>query len=178
VTALGDVQLGVLDARRLSGEYASLSSGFRGLLLSLDGRLRKVTDRAAELYAKSFRKNGLAKDKKLVMKEGSPKKSVYAITQGEAYVMRRTAKGYLPLLTLGEGDVFGNVPFMDMGHEPRRARVLASEDLKVEVVNGEDLKQEYDGLSATLKNLVNSLATCVSMTTAVACRLREGKQLF
>jgi len=64
---------------------------------------------------------------------------------------------------------------MDMGHEPRRARVLASEDLKVEVLNGEDLKEEYDGLSATLRNLVNSIATCVSMTTAVACRLREGK---
>jgi hypothetical protein len=178
VTAVGDVQLGVLDARRLSGEYASLSSGFRGLLLSLDGRLRKVTDRAAELYAKHLRNNGLAKDKKLVMKEGSPKKAVYAITRGEAYVVRRTAKGYLPLLTLGEGDVFGNVPFVDVGHEPRRARILASEDLKVEVVNGEDLKEEYDGLSATLKNLVNSMATCVSMTTAVACRLREGKKLY
>jgi len=175
VTALGDVQLGVLDARRLSGEYASLSASFRGLLLSLDGRLRKVTERAVELYAKNYRDNGLAKDKKLVMKEGSPKKAVYTITQGEAYVMRRTAKGYLPLLTLGEGEVFGNVPFMDMGHEPRRARVLASEDLKVEVLNGEDLKEEYDGLSATLRNLVNSIATCVSMTTAVACRLREGK---
>ncbi|MDY6952250.1 MAG: cyclic nucleotide-binding domain-containing protein [Thermodesulfobacteriota bacterium] len=177
VTAAGDVQLGVLDARRLSGEYATLSSDFRGLLLSLDGRLRKITDRAVELYAKKHKNNGLAKNKRLVMKEDSPKKSVYTITGGEAYVMRRTAKGYLPLLTLREGDVFGNVPFVDLGHEPRRARVLASDDLKVDKVDGELITREYDGLSATLRNLVDSMATCVSLTTTVACHLKEGKRL-
>jgi hypothetical protein len=177
VTADGDVQLGVLDARRLSGEYAILSSEFRGLLLSLDGRLRKITDRAVELYANQYKNNGLAKNKKLVMKEDSPKKAVYAITGGEAYVMRRTSKGYLPLLTLGEGDVFGNVPFVDLGHEPRRARVLASEDLRVDKVDGELIAKEYDDLSPTLKNLVDSMAACVSLTTTVACHLREGKRL-
>jgi hypothetical protein len=119
----------------------------------------------------------LAKDKKLVMKEDSPKKAVYAIKEGEAYVMRRTATGYLPLLTLGEGDVFGDVPFVDVGHEPRRARVLASDNLKVDKVDGELIRKEYDRLSATLRNLVDSMATCVSLTTTVACRLKEGKRL-
>jgi len=176
VTATGDVQLGVLDARRLSGEYATLSSDFRGLLLSLDGRLRKITDRVVELYSKEYKNNGLAKNKRLVMKEDSPKRAVYAITGGEAYVMRRTAKGYVPLLTLGEGDVFGNVPFVDLGHEPRRARVLASDDLKVDKVDSEVITREYDGLSATLRNLVDSMAACVSLTTTVACHLKEGKR--
>ncbi|MDY6839396.1 MAG: cyclic nucleotide-binding domain-containing protein [Thermodesulfobacteriota bacterium] len=176
VTAAGDVQLGVLDARRISGEYATLSSDFRGLLLSLDGRLRKITDRAVELYSRKYKSNGLAKNKRLVMKEDSPKKAVYTITAGEAYVMRKTAKGYLPLLTLGEGDVFGDLPFVDLGHEPRRARVLASDDLRVDKVDGELITREYHGLSPTLRNLVDSMASCVSVTTTVACHLKEGKR--
>jgi len=177
VTAVGEVQLGVLDTQRLAGEYATLSSDFRALLLSLDGRLRKVTDRAVELSLKRYKTNGFTKDKKLVLKEGSPKKDVYTIKEGKAYVIRHTSQGYLPLLTFEEGDVFGYVPFMDMGHEPRCASVLASKDLKVNKLDSEGLQKEYERLSGTFKRLVDSVTTCVSLTTRLACELREQETL-
>jgi len=177
VTAVGEVQLGVLDTQRLAGEYATLSSDFRALLLSLDGRLRKVTDRAVDLSMKRYKTNGFTKDKKLVLKEGSAKKDVYTIKEGKAYVIRHTSKGYLPLLTFEEGDVFGYVPFMDMGHEPRCASVLASEDLKVNRLDSEGLQKEYEQLSGTFRRLVDSVTTCVSLTTRLACELREQETL-
>jgi CRP-like cAMP-binding protein len=173
VTAVGEVQLGVLDTQRLAGEYASLSPDFRRLLLSLDGRLRKVTDRAVDLSLKTYKTNGFTNDKKLVLKEGSSKKDVYTIKEGKAYVIRNTSQGYLPLLTFEEGDVFGYVPFMDMGHEPRCASVLASKDLKVNKLDSEGLQKEYDQLSGTFRRLVDNVTTCVSLTTRLACHLRE-----
>jgi CRP-like cAMP-binding protein len=117
VTAVGSVQLGVLDIRRMADEYSSLSPEFKGLLLSLDGRLRKTTDLTQELFTEKYQPNGLTKDKKLILKEGSSKEDVFVIEKGETHVIRRTAKGYLPLLTLEKGDIFGYVPFMDMGHD-------------------------------------------------------------
>ncbi len=177
VTAVGNVQLGVLDTQRLSGEYASLSSDFRALLLSLDGRLRKVTDRAVDLSMNTYKTNGFTKDKKLVLKEGSAKKELYTIKEGEAYVIRHTSQGYLPLLTFEEGDVFGYVPFLDVGHEPRRASVLASKDLKVSRLDSEGLQKEYDQLSGTFRRLIDSVTTCVSLTTRLACHLREQETL-
>ncbi len=169
VTAVGNVQLGVLDVQRLSQDYTSLSSDFKMLLLSLDGRLKKVTDMAVDLFAKNHKDNGFTKDKKLIIKEGSSKEQLFTITEGETHVIRRTPKGYLQLLTLEKGDVFGYVPFMDVGHEPRSASVIASKDLKVTRLDGDALQEEYDQLSGTLKNLIDSVGTCVSMTTRVAC---------
>jgi CRP-like cAMP-binding protein len=169
VTAVGNVQLGVLDTQRLSQDYASLSSDFKGLLLSLDGRLKKITDAAVDLSAKNQKTNGLTKDKKLIIKQGSSNEGVFTITDGETHIVRRTPNGYLELLTLEKGDVFGYVPFLDVGHEPRSASVIASKDLKVSKLDGQALQEEYDQLSGTLKNIIDNVGTCVSMTTRVAC---------
>ncbi|MBW1676221.1 MAG: DUF4388 domain-containing protein, partial [Deltaproteobacteria bacterium] len=70
VTAVGNVQLGVLDAERLSEEYASLSPEFRQLLLSLDARLIKITDTAVDLFMKKNRPDRLIGDKEVIIKEG------------------------------------------------------------------------------------------------------------
>lgn len=176
VTAAGNVQLGVLDTQRMSEECSSLSSDFRGLLLSLDGRLRKITDTAQDLFTKKHDSDGSTKDKKLIIKEGSSNQEVFTIAQGQADVIRRTAKGYLSLLTLGQGDVFGYVPFMDVGHEPRRASVLASKDLKVNKLDINSIQKEYDQLSQVLRRLIDGVITSISVTTSFACNLHETTQ--
>lgn len=175
-TAVGNVQLGVLDTQRLAGECASLSLDFRGLLLSLDARLTRITDRAGDLFMKKNKVNTLNRGKKvIIIKEGPSKQELFTITDGEAYVIRRTPRGYLPLLTLKEGDVFGYVPFIDIGHEPRCASVLASKHLKVNKLDTENLQKEYDQLSTAFKGLIENVATCVSVTTRLADYLQEEK---
>ncbi|MBW1706478.1 MAG: cyclic nucleotide-binding domain-containing protein [Deltaproteobacteria bacterium] len=171
VTAMGEVQLGLLDAQRLSGEYASLSLDFRNLLFSLAGRLGKITDSTVNLFQKSYNTDGLTKGKQVIVEKGSSKEEIFTIIEGETYVIGETPKGDLPLFALQKKDVFGNVPFIDFGHEPRNAVVLASKDLKVDKLDPEKLRQEFSQLSGTFKNLIFDLGTCVSVTTRLACHL-------
>lgn len=168
-TAVGNVQLGVLDSERLAEEYASLSSEFRELLLSLDARLMKITDTLSDLFMKKTKPpDGLIDDKEVIIEEGCSREEVFTITEGEAYMIRRTPQGCLSLLTLKKGDVFGYVPFMDMGHEFRCASVVASKDLKVNRFDMDSLRKEYDRLSPGFKGIIEHTATCVSLTTRLA----------
>ena len=171
VTALGEVQLGLLDTQRLSGEYASLSSDFRGLLFSLAGRLGKITDSTVKLFQKSHNTDGLTKGKQVIVEKGSSKEEIFTIIEGETCVVGKTPKGDLPLLALQKKDVFGYVPFIDFGHEPRSAAVLGSKDLKVDKLDPENIREEFNQLSGTFKNLIFDLGTCVSVTTRLACKL-------
>lgn len=174
-TASGDIRLGLLDTEPLSREYASLSPDFKGLLLSLDGRLRKVTDRVVELFMKENKTKGLTEGKKVILKKGSSKEGAFTITDGESCVVGQSKKGYVALLTLGKNDFFGHVPFMDMGHEPRSALVMASKDLKVNMLDMGNLQGEYNNLSETFKNVILNTTACVLMATRMAYYLHEKK---
>ncbi len=175
IAALGDAQLGLLDTEFLSREFTSLSPDFRRILLNINGRLRKITDRAVELFMKEDKIKLFTKDKKVIIKKGSSTKEVFTIMQGEAYVIGQTRKGYLPLLTLEKDEFFGYMPFMDMYHEPRSALVLASKDLKVNKLEMESLEKEYEQLSNTFRNMIYNTCACIFVTTKLAYHLHEGK---
>jgi hypothetical protein len=175
VTALGDVQLGLLDSELLHGGFSSLSAEFKGLLLSLDRRLRKTTDRACELYANEGKSAGIPKDSKVVLKKGSSKEEAFTIIEGEAYVMGQTQKSSLPLVTLKKDDVFGYVPFMDMGQEPRYASIVSSKDLKVQRLDIERFRQEYEQLSDTIKKMIYVTCTCIFSTTKLVAALYQKR---
>jgi CRP-like cAMP-binding protein len=175
VTALDDVQLGLLDTEFLYRDFMSLSPDFRKILLSLDGRLRKITDRALELFMKEDKIEGFTKNKKIVIKKGSSKQETFSILEGETYVVGQTQKGYLPLLTLEKDEVFGYMPFADMGHEPRSALVLASKDLKAHKLDTESIQKEYETLSGTFRNMIYNSCMCTLLTTKMAYHLHELK---
>ena len=174
-TAKGNVRLGLLDTERLSREYESLSRDFRLLLLSLDDRLTQVTDRVVELFMRKDRSKELTKGKKALLKRGSSKKGAFTITDGETCVVGKSKRGPLALVTLKEKDVFGNLPFLDMGHEPRSASVMASENLKVNKLDVESMQEEYDNLSETFRNLIFNAGSCIFMTTRMAYHLHEKR---
>ncbi|MBW2609984.1 MAG: cyclic nucleotide-binding domain-containing protein [Deltaproteobacteria bacterium] len=169
VTAVGEVHLGLLDTLRLSGDYASLSTDFKGLLLSQTSTLKKLTDRAVDLSVKDCKGDGIIKDKESVGEMEFSMNDLFAITGGEICVMGKTPKGYFPLMTLGKEDVFGNVPFMEIGHELPCTSVTASEDLEVSRLDAAMLQREYDRLPVTFKNLIDHSGSCVSVTTRLLC---------
>jgi len=175
ITALGDVQLGLLDTDLLHREFSSLTVDFRGFLRSLDGRLKKITDRACDLFANKGEAAGLPKDSKVVFDKGSSGKEAFIIVEGEAYVIGQMRKGPLPLVTLEKDDVFGYIPFMDMGHEPRYASVFSSKDLMVNRLDTARFQREYDQLSGTIRNMIYVTCTCIFSTTKLASALYEGR---
>ncbi|MFO7784514.1 MAG: DUF4388 domain-containing protein [Thermodesulfobacteriota bacterium] len=169
-TAVGDVQLGLLDTLRLSGEYTSLSNLFKGVLLSLTSRLFKITDRTVALLMSQTVADLLNESDTTLMDQQMLESGFFTIREGQTWVVSRARRGYLPLCTLCERDVFGSVPFLDIGHEPRLASVAAQDNLRIEEVDVESLHHEYEKLSDTFKSLIHNVGSCISETTRVACR--------
>ncbi|MCU0591443.1 MAG: DUF4388 domain-containing protein [Desulfobacterales bacterium] len=167
VVACGNVQLGMLDSQLLAGELANLSADFKSLIKSLDNRLRCVTGIGADAHARTTTFMDLIKGKKLALKEGQDEKRLFRIRDGEVVVARSLGSNYVPLAQLQKGDFFGHIPFLTIGHEPFAAAVFSSPDLKLAAVDSAKIATEYKQLSATLRNIIEYLAACISATTLV-----------
>jgi CRP-like cAMP-binding protein len=173
IHAVENVQLGVLDSRRLSTDFLRMSNPFRSLAISLDTRLKQVTDMAVNIHLKKIRIEDFINGKNQMIAQGDSEADLYQIAEGEAHIVRHTENGYVPLASLNSGDFFGNVSFLDLGQEPFQASVFASKDLKVTKMDPDILQKEYNRLSPTFKNFIEHLATCVSVTTRVACEFHK-----
>ena len=171
--AIGNVQLGVLDSQRLAQEFARLTPEFRGLLLSVDKRLKQLNERAIEFRQGKIRSTDFVDNKKPIMAQGAKDDNLYIVREGIASIVRHEEFGRVPLAQLYKGDFFGNIPFLDLGHEPDFASVLAGSDFKVRKIDPSQLREEYNQLSTTFKNFVDNVATCVNVSTKVVCNYQK-----
>jgi CRP-like cAMP-binding protein len=169
VTAVGNVQLGMLDSQLMTSELASLSIDYRGFVSGLDERLNQATNLAVDIYAGEKKIAELLKGKKILIKQGQDEKRLFRVRSGHAYIARETDAGVVPIARLQEGDYFGHIPFLDLGHEPYSASIFASADLKLSSMDPQELQEEHDKLSSTLKNILTHLSTSISVTTLIAC---------
>lgn len=170
IQASTDVQLGVLDSQRLADEFGSQSREFRDLVVSLDKRRDQITEKTVDVCLKRFSLKEFTKGKQPAKKMGINPEKLLRIAKGEVCLVRKTEDGgYIPLAVLGERDVIGPCPFVDIGHEPQKAFVFASPDTETEELNPESLDAEYSGLSSALRNLIETTATSITVTTRVAC---------
>jgi len=65
------------------------------------------------------------------------------------------------------------MPYLDIGHEPRSASVMASKDSSLDQFDAMSLQREYDHLSEVFRNLVFNISTYIFMTTRMAYHLHE-----
>lgn len=170
VTAEGNVRLCILDAEPLYHEYSLLSEHFRKLILSLDKRLRILNEKAAQVYMNEHHDNGSTKN--MVFQDRfQSENDLYIIEKGSAAIIGKSPRGNFNLLSLGSDDVFGKIPFMDFGHEPRSASVMVSNPINVERIDSKALQVEYSNLTQTFKNFIFNTATNISMTTSLLYQL-------
>ncbi|MBR9986729.1 MAG: cyclic nucleotide-binding domain-containing protein [Desulfosarcina sp.] len=175
--AVGNVQLGVLDSQRLAQEYAGMSLEFRTFLTSLDKRMKQLSDRIAEYHDGDLQTADILKDKKVLIRQGSAEeKQLYVLKQGRASVVRHTENGPVVLCHLYKGDFFGDVPFLHMGQEPEGASIYGSENIKIAKIEAITLQKEYNRLSTTFKNIVDNMATCMSVTADIVCNSLASKK--
>ncbi|MBW1866285.1 MAG: cyclic nucleotide-binding domain-containing protein [Deltaproteobacteria bacterium] len=167
--ARGNVQLGVLDSQRLSREYTAMSLELKNIMTSLDRRLKRVTNRYVESSIDPNMPEHRFKNVKQLIKQGQAEKNLFRITNGKAFIARQTDHEIMLFSELVQGDYFGNIPFIDMGHEPFSASVFASYDLKTGQVDVEKLQKEYEQLSLTFRNIVANVGTCISATSMIMC---------
>lgn len=174
--AASDVQLGVLDTQRLTSEYAALSTQFRQLLKSVENRLREVTEQAVALHHGKNNAREKLKNAKLVIRQSSSELgNLFTIAEGRAFIVQHTDIGHLLLAELGPGDFIGKIPFLDIGHEPLNASVLASttENFKVEKPDAAQLKNEFEGMSSMLRGLVENVSTSVMVASRLVYDMKR-----
>jgi CRP-like cAMP-binding protein len=171
--AIGNVQLGVLDSQRLAQEFARLTPDLRGFLLSIDKRLKQLNERAIEFRQGKSKPIDLDGNKKPVIVQGAKEENIYVVREGVASIIRQEEYGRVPLVQLYKGDYFGSIPFLDLGHEPDYASVMAPSDFKVRKVDAVRLREEYNQLSTTFKNFVDNVATSVNVSTKVVCNYQK-----
>jgi len=174
IMAINNVLLGVLDLRRLSTDFLRMSNQFRSLLISLDRRLKQVTNMAVDIKLGNIKAEKFIHGKAQVFTQGENVENLFTITEGEAHIVRNTENGYVPLANLYQGDFFGHLPFLDIGQEPYSASVFGSKDLKTSKMDFDILKQEYKQLSSTFKNLIEHLANCILVTSMLACEFGKN----
>ncbi|MFZ5571163.1 MAG: cyclic nucleotide-binding domain-containing protein [Thermodesulfobacteriota bacterium] len=169
VVAITNVQLGVLDSQRISRENALFSENFKKIVKSLDKRYKQCTNLATDIRQKKRKTDDFLVGKEPLIREGESKDGLFLVEQGNAYVARKTDRGYLPLARIEEGDFIGQMSFLQLGHEPNSAAVFASEDLQLKQLSKEEIQKEYEELSVTMKNLIENTATSISALTKTTC---------
>jgi CRP-like cAMP-binding protein len=173
ISAVTKVQLGVLDSRRLSVDFLRMSNSFRNLSISLDRRMKQATDMAVKAHMNKIRLDDYINIKNQIINQGDSEKKLFEITEGEAHIVRHTEYGYVPLASLHSGDFFGNIPFLDLGQEPFNASVFGSENLKIDPMDPDGFRKEYQELTPTFKNFIEHVATCISVTSRVVCEFHK-----
>jgi CRP-like cAMP-binding protein len=175
VIASGNIQLGMLDSQVLANEVVSLSPDFKTLIKSMDNRLRHLTTIASQTHDRDASFMRSLQNKKIVIEQGQNEERLFSIRRGEVVVARHTLSGYVPLACLEKGNFFGHVPFLTIGHEPYEAAVFSSPDVKLASVDSRKIENEHRRLSATLRNIIEHLAACISATTLVTInRIRNS----
>jgi len=107
----------------------------------------------------------------VIIEEGNVGDWVYVILEGSAKVRKKTPKGMVTVDTLKEGDVFGEMGFLEGGKRLRSASVIASGDVWVGVLDGEKLTRDFEQIPSNLKALIRSLVLKLRETTTKVCSL-------
>ena len=167
--AVGNVQLGMIDSQQFSNEFSRLSNDFKAFIKSIDNRLNCVTNLAVDIYLKKNITEEYIKERKILIKQGDAEEKLFKVTNGNITVARKVDEAFVPISQLTRGDYFGQIPFLNIGQEPFSAFVLAEKGFKVKNVDIHSFQDEYEQLSNTFKNFLENLATCISVSSMIAC---------
>lgn len=107
----------------------------------------------------------------VIIEEGTVGDWVYVILEGSAKVRKKTSKGLVTVDTLKEGDVFGEMGFLEGGNRLRSASVVASGDVWVGILDGEKLTADFEMIPSNLKALIRSLVLKLREITTNVCSL-------
>jgi hypothetical protein len=166
--AVGDVQLGVLDGQLLSKEYSILTAKMKSVVLSLDKRLKSITNSAVDQNVLNDLMTHFSQETRGEAEKEVYGKGLFLINKGVAFMAARVGSDLAPLMTLEEGDFFGQLPFLDFGYDQSGITYFLSEGFEAEPLNIELVRNEFERLSTTFRNIIDNMVSCISVTTNIA----------
>jgi CRP-like cAMP-binding protein len=115
-------------------------------------------------------------DGEIIIEEGSRGSWIYVILEGSAKVKKRTPKGMVTIDALREGEVFGEMTFLEGGTSTRSASVIAADgQVRVGLLDTEKLINDYEAVPLELKTLIRSLMVKLRNTTSKVCSIIIAK---
>jgi CRP-like cAMP-binding protein len=115
-------------------------------------------------------------DREVIIEEGSKGSWIYVILEGIAKVKKRTPKGMVTVDVLREGEVFGEMAFLEGGTSNRSASVIAADgEVRVGLLDTEKLINDYEAVPSELKTLIRSLMQKLRNTTSKVCSIIVAK---
>ena len=115
-------------------------------------------------------------DGEVIIEEGSKGSWIYVILEGSAKVKKRTPRGMITIDILREGEVFGEMVFLEGGKSPRSASIIAAEgQVKVGLFDTQKLIDDYEAVPSELKTLIGSLMLKLRNTTSKVCSIIVSK---
>ena len=115
-------------------------------------------------------------DGDVIIEEGSFGSWIYVILEGSVRVKKTTAKRMVTIDTLKEGEVFGEMVFLEGGTGARSASVIAAEGpVKVGLLDTEKLISDYEAVAPDLKTLIQSLMSKLRDATSKVCSILVAK---
>jgi len=115
-------------------------------------------------------------DGEVIIEEGSRGSWIYVILEGSAKVKKRTPKGMVAIDVLREGEVFGEMTFLEGGTSTRSASVIAAQgQVRVGLLDTEKLINDYEAVPSELKTLIRSLMVKLRNTTSKVCSIIIAK---
>ena len=122
------------------------------------------TEAKAMLAASSLRR---LKSEEVVFDQGVPMRAIFVIERGSLRVELMDNGAAIPLATLYEGELFGEMSFVD--GQPTSARVVAAEPAEVRIIGPELITQ----MSAQKADFEARLYRSIAAMLAQRLRLRE-----
>lgn len=108
-------------------------------------------------------------DGTVIVEENSVGNWVFVILEGSARVKKNAGKGQITLDVLKEGDIFGEMEFLEGTKRPRTASLVASGDVWVGILDVDRLLKDYELIPPKLRILIRSLMAKYKETTARLC---------
>ena len=112
----------------------------------------------------------------LIMKEGDYGISIYKTLKGHVRVLKRTGEKEIPLATLGPGEIFGEMTFLNRLLETRSASVRAVDDVELEVWHPARLSKEYNKMPPMLKYVINQTLNRINRMNKVVSQLEKKRE--
>jgi hypothetical protein len=112
----------------------------------------------------------------LIIKEGDYGISIYKILKGKVIIFSEVEGNEIPLATLGEGEILGEMLFLKKSVERRSASVRALEDSEIEIWHPSMLAKEYDQMPPVIRSIANQALNRLIRMNKLLVQLTTKKQ--
>ncbi len=112
----------------------------------------------------------------LIIKEGDYGISIYKIIKGKVSILQESGDKEIALASLGPGEIFGEIAFLNKAGEIRSASVRAIENAVLEVWHPSMLSKEYKKMPPMLKYVADQISARLLRMNKLIVQLTTQEQ--